>query len=145
MDIWVERTVDRPAPEVFGFLSDAANNPTWQHGMVECRWTSPPPIQVGSTYEQTARFMGRPVVSVFAVTAFEPGARIDIETVESTFPIRVTRIVEPVAPERCRVRARISGGPTGLWRLLAPLTDRLARRSIEADYDRLVEYFSSRG
>lgn len=138
VDLFVEREINRPAGEVFEFFADAANNPRWQSGMKSCRWTSEPPIAVGSTYEQVAEFMGRPVRSVFEVTALEPGQLISIATIESTFPIQVTRSVESIDDDRCLVRARITGGPGGVLKVLSPLTDRLARRSIEADYDRLV-------
>ena len=142
MHVTVERKIPRPAQEVFAFFSDASNNPTWQKGMVSCAWTSEGPIDVGSTYEQVAEFMGKEIRSTFSVTAFDPGRRIVIETVESTFPIHVDRAVKPIDAESCRVFATISGGPGGVMKLLAPLTDKMAQRSIEADYDRLVGVFT---
>ena len=39
---------DRPADEVFAYLADAENNPTWQGGMVRCEWRTDPPLRVGS-------------------------------------------------------------------------------------------------
>lgn len=107
--------------------------------MVSCQWTSPAPIQEGSTYEQRARFMGKDIVSTFVVRRFEPGRLIEIETVKSAFPIQVTREVEATGPLSSRVKAYIRGGPTGILRLLEPLLARSAKKSIEDDYDRLVE------
>lgn len=138
MHVTVERVIPRPAAEVFDFFSDASNNPQWQKGMTSCTWTSDGPIAVGSTYEQVAEFMGREIRSTFSVTEHEPGRRIVIDTIESTFPIHVERTVEPIDETSCRVSAVISGGPGGIMKLLAPLTDRMAKRSIEADYDRLT-------
>jgi len=83
--------------------------------------------------------MGKEIRSTFEVTTFEPGRRIVIDTIESTFPIHVDRAVDPIDSQSCRVSATISGGPGGVMKLLAPLTDKMAQRSIEADYDRLVE------
>ena len=100
-------------------------------------------MAVGSTYDQRARFLGRDIVSSFVVTRFEPGRLIEIKTVESTFPIQVTREVEPTGAESSRVKAHIRGGPEGLLRLLEPLMARSARKSIESDYDRLVEVLGS--
>jgi len=138
------REIHRPAEEVFAFFADASNNPKWQNGMVSCEWTSEPPIRVGSTYEQHARFMGRDVVSTFAVTAHEPGRMITIETIESTFPIKVVRRVEPITDSSCRVTADISGGPEkGPLKWLEPLVGRRAQRSVDADYDRLVVLLES--
>jgi hypothetical protein len=138
MQMHADRVINRRAEEVAGFFFDAANNPRWQSGMVRCEWETPPPITVGSTYLQEARFMGRTIRSRFEVTEYTPDRSIAIETIESTFPIQVTRTVAPIDDASCRVHARISGGPGGLLKLIAPLTNRLAQRSVDRDYDRLV-------
>lgn len=140
------RVIARPADEVFAFFSDASNNPKWQNGMISCEWTSHPPIRVGSTYEQKARFMGRDVLSTFAVTHFEPGRVIEIDTVESTFPIRVVRRVDQIDATSCQVTADISGGPErGPMKWLEPLVARRAQASVDGDYDRLVTLLESGG
>jgi carbon monoxide dehydrogenase subunit G len=143
MRLTATREINRPADEVFAFFSDASNNPKWQEGMVSCEWTTPPPIGVGSVYEQHARFMGRDVRSVFRVTEFDPGRSIKIETVESTFPITVHRTVHTTGPGISRVHADIGGGPTGLLKLLTPLMRSRAQKSVDADYDRLKELLDS--
>lgn len=141
MRLSAERRIARPAREVFDFFSDASNNPRWQEGMISCEWTSGPPIGLGSTYEQRARFMGREVTSTFVVTDYEPGRRIAIETTESTFPIRVVRTVDPLDEYSCRVTADISGGPDNwLIRLVGPFVEKRAQKSVDADYDRLVRF-----
>ena len=142
MRLHAERVISRPAAEVAEFFFDASHNPEWQKGMRVCEWETPPPIEVGSVYRQEASFMGRPVHSRFRVTDHTPGRSITIETIESTFPITVTRTVEPVDDSTCRVRAEILGTPTGLMGLIAPLTRRLAQRSVDADYDRLVTHLT---
>jgi len=144
MELVASRTVRRPASDVFAFIADASNNPSWQSGMVSCRWTSPPPIAIGSRYEQVARFMGRPVVSTFVVVDLEPGRMIQLKTIDSTFPIEVRRSVEPIDDASCAVSARITGGPEGWMRFLAPLMRRRAQRSVDADYDRLVELLETK-
>jgi uncharacterized membrane protein len=143
MRMTASRRVARPAPEVFEFFSDATNNPHWQAGMVSCTWTTDPPIRVGSRYAQVARFMGREIRSRFEVTEYEPGRRIRIETLESTFPIQVNRRVEPIDAASCMVNAEITGGPRGIWRLFEPLMARRAQKSVDADYDRLKELLES--
>lgn len=138
-----ERTIHLPAGEVAEFFFDASNNPKWQNGMVSCEWLSDPPIAVGSTYVQLARFMGRDVKSTFVVTDFEPGRMIRIETIESSFPIQVERKVEPIDESTCRVRADITGGPEGVLKVLTPLMAGRAQKSVDADYDRLVQLLES--
>jgi uncharacterized membrane protein len=134
-----EVRIARPADEVFAFIADAENNPTWQDGMRSCRWVTEPPIAVGSRYAQHASFVGRDIESLFEVVALEPDTSITIETIESTFPIRVTRSVEPVGEGSCLVRAGVSGEPGGLFRFASPLLKRMVRRSVRNDYARLVE------
>ncbi len=131
--------VERPADEVFAFIVDASNNPSWQGGMRSCAWTSPGPIAVGSTYDQQASFLGRAITSSFVVTALEPGRSISIETTESTFPIQVTRSVEPLGETRCRVTADVQGQPTGVMALLGPLMTAMVGRSVRGDYASLRE------
>jgi uncharacterized protein YndB with AHSA1/START domain len=133
----VDIDIDRPPLEVWSFLSDASNNTKWQGGMRRCEWTSSPPIALGSTYEQEATFMGRTVHSVFEVTDYRPPRSITITSTEGTFPIEVTRSVDPLDDASCRVRARVQGGPTGSGRFFDPLTQLLVKRSVKRDYRRL--------
>ncbi len=145
MRLAATRDIAQPAHQVFEFFADAANNPKWQDGMVSCQWLTDPPIAVGSSYEQHARFMGRDVKSVFKVTEFKPGESIRIETIASTFPINVHRWVESTGPNSCTVNAEIGGGPEGFMRLLEPLMAGKAQRSVDADYDRLKELLEGGG
>jgi hypothetical protein len=138
VELFATRVIQRPADEVAEFFFDATNNPLWQKGMRRCEWTSPGPITVGSAYVQEASFMGRTISSRFEVTEHDPGRSITIRTIESTFPIEVTRTVDPIDDSACRVTVRISGGPEGALRLLSPITRWMAQRSVDADYTRLV-------
>jgi len=121
--------IHRPADEVFDVLADFENNPRWQAGMVACSWTSETRGQVGSTYQQEARFLGRAIHTHFQVTELVPGRSISIESTVSTFPIQVTRSVEPRA-EGCRVSAHIRGQPTGIMAWFSWMV----RRSVAKDY-----------
>lgn len=144
MKMSATRVIARAADEIADFFFDASNNPKWQDGMVSCEWTSAAPIAVGSTYRQHARFMGRDVISTFEVTALEPGRSITIDTIESTFPIRVVRRVDPIDQGSCRVSAEISGGPQkGPLKWIEPLVGARAQKSVNADYDRLVQLLES--
>ena len=137
MDLNARRDIDRPAAEVFAFVSDSSNNPRWQKGQLSCVWTSPPPIGVGSTYDQEARFLGRLVRNTFEVIEYQAGHAITIRSVEGSFPITVRRTVEPLSPKQSRVSAEISGEPGSIFSVAGPLLRRFAQRSVDADYDRL--------
>ena len=136
--------IERPADEVFDYVADMAKNPEWQQGQRRCTWTSDPPLRIGSTYDQEARFLGRRIVSSFEVVEYEPGRRIRIRSVGGSMPIDVTRTVEPLGSQRCRVMATVRGEAPGLIRLLGPLLPRLVGRSVRGDYRRLRDRLEGR-
>ena len=137
--IEVETTISvaRSAADVFDFVADMANNPDWQRGMQSCRWTSEPPIRVGSKYDQVASFLGREIRSSFVVTEYEPGRMIRIETTSGPMPIDVTRTVEAEGADSCRVSAVVRGDAAGLFRITEPLMRVMVDRSVRQDYVRL--------
>ena len=67
-----------------------------------------------------------------------------IDTVEGTFPITVTRAVEPAGDGRCEVSAHVQGTPKGIMGLLSPLMAPIVRRSVNGDYQRLKEMLEGR-
>jgi len=144
MSVDIESTVrvECHAEKAFAFIADFENNPNWQGGMVSARWTSDPPVGVGSTYDQEARFMGKTIITRFQVTAYEPGRSISIESVESTFPLQITRRVEPT-DTGCVITAHVRGQPGGLFKLAAPLMRRMVKRSVDKDYARLKALLES--
>ncbi len=128
--------INRPAQDVFDFISNPENNPQWQGGMVSCEITSDGAWGLGSTYSQKAKFMGRDIISTFKISQFEPGRLIRGDTVESSFPISFTRIVEP-AEEGCMVQAIVTGDASGFIKIFTPLMNWMVKRSIDGDYRRL--------
>lgn len=143
IEVTVDIDVDRPPDEVFAYWSDWTNNPRWQDGMERCTWTSEPPLQMGSTYDQEARFLGRPIVSSFEVVEYEPDRRLRIRTTRSTIPLDITREVAPRPDGGTTLHATIRGQPTGLLGLLEPLTQRMVARNVRRDYARLERLLST--
>ena len=139
LEVVVQQAIRRRAEDVWHFIADMSNNPRWQKGMQSCEWTSDPPLRLGSTYDQRARFLGRDIVSSFKVTEFVEGEHIRIITTGGTMPIDVTRSVEPVTDNVSLVEAIVRGDPRGPFRFAAPFMKPLVKRSVEADYKRLKE------
>ncbi len=125
--------VERPPPEVFAFISDFENNPTWQSGMVEAKFTSEGPLGVGSTYAQVAKFLGRRIESTFEVIEYEPNRMVKATSTSGAFPITFTRSVES-AKGGTLVTALIQGDASGFFKLAEPLLARLVQRSVDRDY-----------
>ncbi|MGI9615167.1 MAG: SRPBCC family protein [Acidimicrobiales bacterium] len=137
IEVLIDIDVKAPPDEVFAFWSDHANNPSWQNGMKSCTWTSEPPIGVGSTYDQEASFLGRPITTSFEVVEFEPGTKIRITSTVSTLPLDITREVAPTAEGGTNLKATIRGEPGGLMKLMNPLSQRMVARNVNRDYARL--------
>jgi hypothetical protein len=136
--------IDRAAPVAWDWLEDAERNPRWLANMRSCAWTTPPPIGVGSRYEQVARFLGKDVRTAFEVTALEPGRLITISSLPgSSFPLTITRQVEPLGESRCRVTEIAGGDPGGFFRVAEAPMRVLVRRNIARAYLRLKRLLES--
>lgn len=145
IEVKVRIEVKPPPDDVFAYWSDWSNNPTWQTGMQSCTWTSEPPLALGSTYDQRASFLGRPIVSSFEVVEFESGRKVRIRTTKSSLPLDITRQVTPRPGGGTILEATIRGEPTGVMRLFNPLMQRMVARSINQDYGRLKELLDGDG
>ena len=134
----VEIDIDRPAADVFAYLEDAENNPRWIPNMRSCRWTTPPPIAVGSKYEQLSEFLGRKIRTNFEVTEHQPGRAVTIASRHgSSFPITVTRIVDPRGADSCHVTELTEGDTSGFYAIATPLLRPMVLRNIRRDYRNL--------
>jgi uncharacterized membrane protein len=130
--------IERPAADVFAYLEDVSNNTAWLKGMRSCTWATPGPTGVGRRYEQVAHFLGKDIHTTFEVTAHEPGRLVRIESREgSSFPLTVTRRVEPTGATRCRVEETVTSDPSGFYRLAQPLLRAMVTRNIKRDYGTL--------
>ena len=134
--------IDRPSDVVFEYLTNFENNPRWQSGMQEAYFTSDGPLDVGSTYSQVARFLGRRIDSNFVVVAYEPGHMVTITSSSGSFPITVTRSVKS-AGSGTEVKAIVEGDATGFFKLAEPIMGRMVQRSVDGDYARLKEVLES--
>jgi uncharacterized membrane protein len=145
LDVSVEIDVRRPAGEVFAYLEDAENNTEWIPNMVSCRWTTGPPIGIGSRYEQLSKFLGREVRTNFEVTRHQPGRLIAIQSREgSSFPITVTRSVEPLPGSSTHVREDVQGDASGFYAIATPLLKWMVVRNIRRDYRNLKRVLEGR-
>jgi uncharacterized membrane protein len=142
--VTVQVDIDRPTDEVFAFLEEVENNTRWLQGMQSCTWTTDRPVRVGSRYEQRARFLGKEIRTSFEVTAHEPGRLVTISSRDgSSFPLTVSRQVEPLTDGRSRVTETVVSDPHGFYRLAEPVLRQLVRRNIQRDYGRLKRLLES--
>jgi len=74
----VERSAEIAATpaEIYAFLSDPANLPGWQTGIVSAERTSPLPIRGGSTARVVRELMGQRIAADITVVEAEPDRRL---------------------------------------------------------------------
>jgi hypothetical protein len=73
----------------------------------------------------------------FRVIEHDPERRVKFTSTGGSFPITVTRTVEPLGDSRSRFTEHVQGEPGGFFRIAEPILRRLVRRSIRRDFPRL--------
>ena len=72
--------VDAPPEELFAYLSDLANLPEWQPGIVSAEITSGDELGIGTTARVVRDLMGQRIEAPMTVTAYEPPSRLAIRS-----------------------------------------------------------------
>ena len=132
----VEVVITRPLDEVFAFVSDARNRPSWDDSVDSEELTSPEPIRVGSTVRTRMRSMGRDYEIDWEIVEHEPPTRQRIESTSGPFS---TTLVYELAGygDGTSVRFSVTGRPTGFLRLIQPLIARTTQRNLDEGFARL--------
>lgn len=127
--------IGRPVDEVFGFVSDPANLPQWQSGLLEVRKESDA-SGVGARHLEVRSMLGKRVEQTLEVTVFEPGSRLDLEVVEGPVQLAVRHTFASV-DGGTRITVVGEGDPGPLFTLAGPLIGRAVKKQGQADFARL--------
>jgi len=146
VDIANSITINRPAGEVFAYVTDLSNEPAWHTDLLEGRKTSEGPVGIGTRYQVRFKpFMGNSE-GRSEVIGFEPN-RLQVVRGE-VGPMRptVTYLVEP-ANGGTRFTRRLQLEASGLMGLVLPLMRFMIVRSnagFVANLKRVLEQESPR-
>jgi uncharacterized membrane protein len=113
--------IGRSPDDVFDFLSDGANNPTWQSGVIETIGDGTD-VHIGMIYRQRARHpLGFTVATDYRVTALERPRRISFAVIGGG-PLRPhgTLEIAPAGAGASEVRYRLDYDAQGVMKLAAP-------------------------
>ena len=91
--------VERPVDEVFGFVANFENVPTWNYYVLEVRQTSPGPVGVGATYHQVRKADAQD----FRIMAFNANRQVAVETIPPSMPAFERRLTFEVAGAGTRI------------------------------------------
>jgi uncharacterized protein YndB with AHSA1/START domain len=131
-------TIRKAVEDVFAFLADFENIPTWNSAIVETKKTSPGPVGVGTTYRQLRSIPSRSEEG-FEVTAFEPTSRLEIHGDVGPFTATIGYLLAPTA-DGTRLTNVVDLEPaSGASRLLAPLAASRVKTAVAANLDTLKQ------
>ncbi len=134
-------TINRPADEVFDFVTTPENDGLWSATAVERHRETEGPIDVGSRIKAVDKFLGRRIESTFEVTEHEPGRRSSIR-LSGPFAATGTYILDPMnGATRFRWLMEAAPGLGGVFlgRATDPIVTFFFRRRLRFDLRRLKE------
>ncbi len=127
--------IDRPASDVFAYVTDPAHFAEWQENVVSGHVSAGEPVRVGSKCFTARRVGGAERYSTSEVTELRPPEAWATQGIDG--PVRATvRVrVDPLESERSRVTISIDFQGFGIGKLLVPLVvRRQARLEFAAEY-----------
>jgi uncharacterized protein YndB with AHSA1/START domain len=132
--------VNRPADEVFAYVTDPATFTEWQDGVVSGRMAGDGPHGVGDRCLTTRRIGGleRPVTS--EITHVDPPRTWGVRGIDGPIRATVDVTVTPLNGGRSRVAIDLEFTGRGIGKLLVPLMVRpSARKEMPANLQQLKE------
>jgi hypothetical protein len=129
-------TIQRSPDEVFAFVSNYENDPSWRAGVAEMRQDPPGPVRGGARTREVIRFMGRDLVTTATVTVEQPGRRVAFRSDSGPIPARGYREVAGRG-EETTFTYHLTAELSGLYQLLEPMIVRDFRRRVASDLARI--------
>jgi carbon monoxide dehydrogenase subunit G len=87
--------IGRPVGEVFSYVSEPANLPSWQPAVVEVRRPEGE-IEVGSRFGETRNFVGKRFRTTVEIAELEQDKVFAIRIVDGPLPLTIRHLFEPV-------------------------------------------------
>jgi uncharacterized protein YndB with AHSA1/START domain len=132
--------IARSREEVFDYLTDLNNAMDWTTGLADVSYDGV--LAEGTTGSDTRKMGRKEMVMPWTVTAFEAPSRVAFEY-GAPFPAMVDftfRSTEVGTMVTCTADFR----PRGFWRLLAPLMVREAKKTDQAQFEKVKQILESR-
>lgn len=136
-------TIARPPEEVFDFVADESNEPSYNPRMTRADKITSGPIGAGTRFESAMTGVGGAAEMTIEFTEFDRPRRITEKVHLSTMDIEGRLLFEPVA-EGTRMRWVWDLEPRGVVRLLGPLVRRMGDRQEREIWTGLKRFLETR-
>ena len=134
--------VDRPMPEVFTFLSNPLNLPSWQMMIAKIEQVTPGTPSVGSKYKVAAEIMGRKIDGLMELTTLEPPTRFGFTNQAGPMQVTVTVSLKP-AGSGTHITLNGQGNPGGVLKIAESLLANQVKTQMETNLSRLKTLLES--
>lgn len=134
-----------PPDEVFAFVADLQNLPSWQTGIVSAEMTTSGPVGPGSRAHVVRELLGQRLAVDLTLTDHQPGRRLELESSASGVGVKATLDLEP---EEEGTRLTFAMGIKAQNIFMAPIEGMVAgaaERDIADSLERLRRHFGSEG
>jgi carbon monoxide dehydrogenase subunit G len=130
--------INKPAAEVFAFMSDLANNAKWQEGLVSSTKTSDGPMGVGTTFESVQKLMGKETKNEIQVTAYEPSKLFSAKSIGGPVQVEISTKFEEMGGGT-HVTSTMNAEMGGFLKVAEGLAKGELEKSFERTFARLKE------
>jgi len=128
--------ISKPVSEVFKFVADHENLPSWTVGVKASRRVTDGPPALGAKYRVVGKLLGRSVESGYEVTAFDHDRGFEGTMTSPMFGFSERyRFDADGASTRVSMSAAVE--PRGVFRLLTPIMSAGVRRQVKTDHRQL--------
>jgi uncharacterized membrane protein len=138
--------IRRPVDEVFAFAANYENDPQWRAEVRSRRYSTPPPVGVGSQCDEVSRVAGRRLETTTEVMEYKENERVVSRSISGPTPIVTRRSFEPVeGGTRFTYALDVDESGVALFRLLRPLLQRWYQRTLEGYVERMKQIVEAGG
>jgi len=141
----VERKISiaRPPAEVFSYIADIRNDPSWHTDVLEVR-SSTEVVGMGTVFNVKVKPSMGVSEGTMTVSRLEPGRLIEFHGRMGRMAPTVTNICEPDA-DGTRVTRRVEMDPPGIMRVMSLLMSRMIGKSNEGFLSNLKRLLENSG
>jgi uncharacterized protein YndB with AHSA1/START domain len=136
-------TIRRPVEEVFAFVADQTNGPSWQSGLLEVRRITDEPIGLGTKHTAVRKFMGRRLEATNEYVVYEPNKEVTFKGAAGSAEFQHSYLTEST-PEGTKLISRMKMESKGLFGLAEPLITRSLKREFALGLSELKDILESR-
>jgi hypothetical protein len=129
--VHVSETIDRAPGDVFAVLADVQHHTDWARGPQRIENLSENPAQLGTTWTQISKLVGREVEIHARVDAYDAGREFGFQA-DKPIPVHMRWQLEP-AGSGTTVNLTVEGEPGGFFGVATPLLRKALTDTVTSD------------